>query len=114
MSNAGIPCVIGRGVHVKGLVRGAEDVAVEGALEGRLELDHHLAVLAGGLVQGDVLVRSCACAGELKGSLDATDVVSLHEGAVVQADIKAPRVIIEDGVSFTGSIEMDVTLPEDM
>jgi cytoskeletal protein CcmA (bactofilin family) len=32
----------------------------------------------------------------------------------VTGNIKAPKVIIEDGAKFNGSIEMEIELPEDM
>jgi len=32
----------------------------------------------------------------------------------VAGDVKAPRVIIEDGAVFNGSIEMEVKLPDDI
>lgn len=106
-------CVIGRGITIKGTVRGAEDVVVEGTLEGRLELQHHLLVETGGRVRAEVQVRTAAIAGALDGTVTA-EAVALHAGSVVTAELTAPRIIIEDGARFTGRITMDVPLPEDL
>ena len=40
--------------------------------------------------------------------------MAISASAKVAGDIKAPRVVIEDGAVFNGSIEMDVKLPEDI
>ena len=47
----------------------------------------------------------------MNGELDANDLVSLSAEASVVADIRAPRVVIEDGARFKGRIEMEVILP---
>lgn len=112
-SETGPSCVIGRGITIKGTVRGAEDVVVEGTLEGRLELQHHLLVETSGKVRAEVSVRTVAVAGALEGHVDAEG-IALHAGCVVSAQLKSPRIIIEDGARFTGTIEMDVPLPEDL
>ncbi len=46
--------------------------------------------------------------------LRAADRVFISSSAKVVGDIKAPRVVIQDGARFKGSIEMDVKLPEDI
>ena len=49
--------------------------------------------------------------GAVSGNIEARDLVSLSGEASVVADIRAPRVVIEDGARFKGRIEMDVDLP---
>jgi cytoskeletal protein CcmA (bactofilin family) len=39
-------------------------------------------------------------------------VVAIKASARVAGDIRAPRVAIEDGAVFNGSIEMEVRLPD--
>jgi cytoskeletal protein CcmA (bactofilin family) len=48
----------------------------------------------------------------MNGNISASDRVSISSTAKVVGDIKAPRVVIEDGARFKGSIEMDVKLPD--
>ena len=45
--------------------------------------------------------------GETRGDLYATERVSVHVNAKVQGNIISPRVSIEEGAHFKGSIEMD-------
>ena len=52
--------------------------------------------------------------GQMNGDIVAEDRVTITSSAAVVGDIKAPRVVIEDGARFKGYIEMDVKLPEDI
>jgi len=52
--------------------------------------------------------------GQMSGAIVAADRVVISSTAMVVGDIKAPRVVIQDGARFKGSIEMQVKLPEDI
>lgn len=114
MAAAQAAAVISKGVRVKGTLRGAEALAVQGTLEGRVELRSHLVVQAGGRVDGDVVVDELSVHGALTGTVVARERVVLAPGAQVQADLRAPRVLIHGGAHFRGRIEMDVPLPADV
>jgi cytoskeletal protein CcmA (bactofilin family) len=104
--------VIGRGTVVKGNLSGEGDVVVEGRVEGRVALKDQLTIETEGKVFADVAIRNLAVHGEMSGDIQADDRVVIASTAKVVGDIKAPRVVIEDGARFKGSIEMDVKLPE--
>ena len=104
--------VLGTGLTVQGTVRGDEELHVEGTVEGTVELGHHLHVVEGGAVHGDISVVSTSVAGAMGGRVVAQDFVQLLPGAQVKADLKAPRIILEEGARFVGRIEMEFTIPE--
>jgi cytoskeletal protein CcmA (bactofilin family) len=108
------PCVIGKGIQIKGNLSGAEDLIIEGRVEGHIALRNHLTIEATGQLVADISTRSLAVHGEVSGSIEAEEMVSINADAKVLADIRAPRVIIEDGARFKGRIEMDVQLPKDL
>ena len=54
-----------------------------------------------------MFAKSIAVDGETKGDLYASERVSVHVNARVQGNIIAPKVSIEEGARFKGSIEMD-------
>lgn len=105
------PCIIGRGITIKGNVSGGEELVVDGAIEGHISLKNHLTVNATGHIQADIQTQSLLVHGRVSGAIDAADMVSLSADASVVADIRAPRIVIEDGARFRGRIEMDVDLP---
>jgi cytoskeletal protein CcmA (bactofilin family) len=108
------PCLIGSKVTVKGTISGAQDVVVLGRVEGRVGLENRLTVEEDGFVQADVDVTEANVKGELRGEVVASKSAVLHPTARVVGSIRAPRVIIEEGARFSGSIEMEVDLPAEI
>jgi cytoskeletal protein CcmA (bactofilin family) len=100
--------VIGRSIQINGDLRGGEDLRIEGDVTGTVELRNSaLTIGKEGKVKADVYARSIAVDGETKGDLYAAERVSVHVNARVQGNIIAPKVSIEEGAHFKGSIEMD-------
>ena len=100
--------VIGRSIQINGDLRGDEDLRIEGDVSGTVELKNSaLTIGKEGKVKAGVYAKSIAVDGETKGDLYATERVSVHANARVQGNIIAPKVSIEEGAHFKGSIEMD-------
>ena len=58
------------------------------------------------MVKANVTVKNAIVSGVVVGNIQATESVELtHEGRMV-GDIRAPRVIIVDGASFRGRVDM--------
>jgi len=111
MANEG-PCVIGRAITIRGNLSGSEDLLVEGRVEGSVSLKNHLSIEETGVVEADIDVEDLTVRGEMKGDINAAQSVSINANARVVGNIRAPRVIIEDGARFRGHIDMEVELPE--
>ena len=100
--------VIGSSIQINGDLRGDEDLRIEGNVTGTVELKNSVLTIGKeGKVTAGVYAKSIAVDGETKGDLYATERVSVHVNARVQGNIIAPRVSIEEGAHFKGSIEMD-------
>jgi len=111
MSNEG-SCIIGSGITIRGNLSGSEPLVIEGKVEGTIALRNHLTIENGGAVVADTEVENLTVNGEIQGNIAASEAVSVSATAKVIGNIKAPRVIIEDGARFKGSIDMDFDLPE--
>ncbi len=104
---------IGSGIFIKGDVAGAEDLVVEGCVEGKIQLKNHLLIGQTGVVIADVQVDALTVYGEVRGNVTATSKVEINETARLVGDIHAPVVYLADGAKFKGTIDMDVPLPRD-
>ncbi|KIG12470.1 hypothetical protein DB30_01462 [Enhygromyxa salina] len=93
---------------------GEEDLIVEGRIEGAITLAGHLIVAEAGIIEANLDVDSVEVRGEVIGDISAARSITIQQGARVQGNVRAPRVIINDGARFRGSIEMKVDLPEDL
>ena len=108
----GAPAVIGSTVKIKGEVQSEEDLVVDGLIEGTVLLkNNELVVGSSGRVHADVKAKSVKVDGELHGDVDAGERIVITANGVMRGNIQAPRVILEDGSKFKGSIDMDEAAP---
>jgi len=100
--------VIGASIRLTGELVGGEDLLVEGRIEGTIELSQHaLTVGAKGRIAGSAHARAIHVDGEVDGNLAADEMLVLRKSARVKGDLVSPRVVIEDGARFKGSIDME-------
>jgi cytoskeletal protein CcmA (bactofilin family) len=104
---AGERAAIGRSITIRGEVTGEEDLLIQGRVEGSVDLKEQ-AVTVGreGTVKANISGRMVTVEGEVEGDLTALEQVILRSSARVQGDITAPRVVLEDGATFRGGIDM--------
>jgi cytoskeletal protein CcmA (bactofilin family) len=98
---------IGPSITIKGEVSGDEDLLIQGRVEGSIDLKER-AVTVGpdGIVNADIEGRIVTVEGKVEGNLRALEQVILKTSARVQGDIKSPRVVLEDGATFRGMVDM--------
>ena len=98
--------IIGESILISGSLNGDEDLTVRGRVEGTLTLTRTLVVEPTGVVKAEVQVKNCVIAGAIVGNVTATESVEITKEGRMVGDIAAPRVIIVDGASFRGRIDM--------
>jgi cytoskeletal protein CcmA (bactofilin family) len=98
--------LIGETITVTGNVSGDEDLTIRGRVEGSVSIAKTLVVEGGGVVKAEVHARNCVISGVVVGNISATESVEITREARMVGDISAPRVIIADGASFRGRIDM--------
>jgi len=100
---------IGPSIVIKGEVSGNEDLLIQGQLDGSVALGLNAVTVGdGGRVKADITGRIITIEGRVEGNLKAKEQIILRGTATVQGDIKAPRVVLEDGASFRGLVDMGV------
>lgn len=105
------PCLIGSKITIRGQISGSQEIVVEGRIEGRVSLQNRFTVEESGHVEADLDVSDAAFKGEVRGDVAAARIAVLHPTARVVGNMRAPKIVIEDGARFSGAIEMDVELP---
>jgi cytoskeletal protein CcmA (bactofilin family) len=111
MTGAGDSTVIGPSILISGKLSGDEDLTVRGRVEGELNLTRTLIVETTGVVKADVAVRNAVVSGVVVGNITATESVELTRDGRMVGDIRSPRVIIVDGASFRGRVDMGSAEP---
>jgi cytoskeletal protein CcmA (bactofilin family) len=100
--------VIGPSIHIDGDLRGEEDLLIEGEVNGTVQLKNNsLTIGPQGKIRADVYAHSIFVDGFMEGDLYGSERVNVRKNAQVRGNITSPRVSLEDGAKFKGSIEMD-------
>jgi len=106
-SRAAAPATIGSSITIRGEVSGDEDLLIEGHVDGSVDLGQHaVTVGAAGQVKAGITGRVVTVEGTVHGDLHAEEMVVLRTSAHVHGDIIAPRVVLEDGATFRGAVDM--------
>jgi cytoskeletal protein CcmA (bactofilin family) len=105
---AGKAAVIGSGIRINGEISGSENLLIEGRVEGKVNLSgNDVTIGKTGQVIADVNAKTIRVAGEVSGDLQAKERVVISGSGNVRGNVVAPRVVLEDGAIFKGSIDMD-------
>jgi len=100
--------MIGPSIKIKGEVTGDEDLVIQGKVEGTIDLkDHEVSVGQSGQVFADIKAKVIKIDGEVTGDIAGNEKVVISKSGNVRGNIVAPRVTLEDGANFKGSIDMD-------
>jgi cytoskeletal protein CcmA (bactofilin family) len=106
--NSGKMAVIGPGIHINGDISGEENLLVEGKVEGKIRLGaHDVEIGQTGKVKADITAKVIKIAGQVRGDLTGTEKVVISRSGNVHGNVVAPRMTLEDGAIFKGSIDMD-------
>lgn len=100
--------VIGKTVTIKGEIQGSEPLVIEGTVEGKVQIETSVMIRDSGLVKADLDAGNLNIAGGVIGNISVKEKVEIVNGGYVVGDIRAPRVVINDGASVKGHIEMEV------
>ena len=99
---------VGPSVRIQGDMSGEEDLLVRGTVEGSISLKNHLVTIGKeGRVSATVEAKVIRIEGTVEGDLRGNEQIIVTGSGNVRGNISAPRVTLEDGCRFKGSIDMD-------
>ncbi|MEM1262062.1 MAG: polymer-forming cytoskeletal protein [Pseudomonadota bacterium] len=99
--------VIGETLHFNGELSADEDLVIEGKVEGTINQGKCcLTVCPKGEVIANVNATKIFIEGKVTGNLTATVSVTIRDTGNVEGNIIAPRVVINEGATFNGGIQM--------
>ena len=99
--------MIGASIKIKGDITGDENLVIEGQVEGNVDLsDHSLTIGDSGTVNANLHAKTVQIHGTVNGDIDGAELVVVSKSGRVLGNIVAPRVTLEEGAQFKGSIDM--------
>lgn len=101
---------IGKSIVFNGELSGEEDLEIEGQVEGNIRLpNNQLTIGPNGRVTAQVIAKSIIVIGRVKGNLTATDRIEIQAAGIVDGDVKAPRLNVQEGAVLNGGIDMSAS-----
>jgi cytoskeletal protein CcmA (bactofilin family) len=100
--------IIGSSIVIDGEISGDEDLVIQGTVKGKIVLKENLIVEGSGVVEADIETANVTISGQVTGNILASERVELKADGRMVGDVKSPRILIADGATFKGNVDMDV------
>jgi len=108
----GSTAMIGRGISIAGDVSADSNLRIEGVIKGNTVMSKHdVEIGESGRVAANISAKLVKIAGEVSGDINGSEKVMIAKSGRVQGNVVAPRVQLEDGALFRGSIDMTPAEP---
>jgi cytoskeletal protein CcmA (bactofilin family) len=101
----------GPDVVIDGTVSGRDAVVIEGTVRGKIQLASDLRIGTAARVEATVHAASVMVEGRLTGDVSADKRIELVARAVVEGNLKAPKIVGAEGAKFRGSVDMGSPKP---
>lgn len=98
---------IGNNIQFRGELIGREDLHIEGRIEGTVIMEgQNLTIGEQGELDANIHAQNIIINGKLTGDVLADELIEIKNTAVVKGNLIAPRIQLEDGGKFRGSMDM--------
>src|SRR3954463_14272058 len=99
--------VLNSDVEIKGNLRFAGELTFEGKLEGEINSEGTLLLGDSAVVNGNINVGSVVVRGKVNGNVSAKDKIDIKAKSELFGDIRASKLVIEEGITFVGRTEVN-------
>ena len=96
--------IIGPGMHIVGDCDTTDTVRIEGRVEGSVRAEKAVVIGKGGEVKGDIRTQDAVIAGSVKGALEVDSRLELQATCVIDGEIRATRLKLDEGGVVNGTI----------
>jgi cytoskeletal protein CcmA (bactofilin family) len=98
--------LLSRGISIKGSVKFQNELLIDGEVEGTIDSTGILTIGEHARIHGEIRVNSVKVRGLVEGDIFATDRCELQAGCTLRGDIEAPRLVVNENVTFFGSAKV--------
>lgn len=102
----GVISIIGPGMHVTGDCEAEGTLRIEGSVKGTVSAGKAVVVGKEGVVDGDVLTQDAVVGGRVTGSIVAESRLELQATCVVEGEIRARRIKLDEGGKVNGMVHI--------
>jgi len=99
--------VLGSDVEIKGNLKFSGELTFEGKLDGEIQTDGVLTLGDTAVVSGNINAQSVVVRGKITGNVNAKEKIEIKAKAELFGDIRATKLVIEEGVTYVGKTEVN-------
>src|SRR5688572_4590263 len=99
--------VLSSDVEIKGNLKFTGELTFEGKLEGEVQTDGLLNLGDTAVITGNINAQSVVVRGKLNGNINAKEKIEIKAKAELFGDIRATKLVVEEGVTFVGKTEVN-------
>ena len=98
--------ILSADVEIKGSIKFTNDLTIDGKVEGEITSQGTLTVGENAEIRGEIKTKSATVHGRVIGNITVDEKCELKSRAVLHGDLKATRLVIEEGATFIGKSEV--------
>jgi cytoskeletal protein CcmA (bactofilin family) len=98
--------VLSSDVEIKGSIKFQKELLIDGKVEGEINSDGVLTIGENADIRGEIKTKSITVYGKVQGNITVGERCELKSKCTLQGDLKAARLVIEEGATFIGKSEV--------
>lgn len=95
--------VIAKGTTIEGKFACGENVRLDGAIHGEVQVEKRFVMGDGSYVQGNIVALNASIKGKIKGDIQVREALHLMDTAVIEGNITAKTMVVDEGARYNGS-----------
>ena len=99
--------VLNSDVEIKGNLKFSGELTFDGKLEGEIQTDGVLNLGDSAVINGNINAQSVVVRGKITGNISAKEKIEIKPKTELFGDIRAAKLVIEEGVTFVGKTEVN-------
>ena len=105
---------VGQRTSIEGKIKTEGSIRIDGRLVGEVMAKANAAVGLSGNVEGSIAAQNISIAGKVNGTAMAGEKLVLEAKSVMRGDIRAAKLVVDEGAMFDGRCAMSAPQPHQM
>lgn len=102
----GVPSLVAEGAVFEGKIRTEGSITIDGKLAGDVIAKGNARIGSDGTLEGNMTARNVSVGGKVQGTVTANEKLFLEAKSIVKGDIRAMRLVVDEGAMFDGKCAM--------
>jgi len=98
--------IVSHGTRFEGKITSSGSLRVDGQVTGDITLTGDLVIGANGEITGNVDAQTVTVGGKINGNISVKNKLVLENKARIRGDIRALKLVIDEGATFDGKCDM--------